>query len=880
MEPGGPLPFVRVVVLNWNAAWYTARCLTSLRATSYPDDRFEVVMVDNGSVDGSLERLRHDFASVRLVENGANLGFAEGCNRAMRDLDDVDLVALVNNDAVVEPDWLRPLVDAMATDDRIGAACPKILLESPFVDVAVSVAGLPTDRYPIIQRVRLDGIDVTRRCLTDGVSVHVDVARPLQLVLELRRDATLRVPVAPSGDSRSLEVTVVDPGAGVTLGAADSEASVQGSGPQVVELSVGSGGVRRVNSLGTDLTAAREGIEIGFGSADDPDDRTIRDVTGWSGGGVLLRAAMLGDVGVFDPAYFAYYEDTDLAWRARRRGWRTVCVPTSVLHHAHGGTAGPTARPFFFLNYRNWLSTVLRNGTASDLRAAFGNAVHLAWRPFRHNVFGRLRRLRCPDVELTLAWLRVFAGVFAAMPGVLASRRRAVGSMPVDDVRSRWMPESFPRPPAVRTGGPLLVYVDVTETLRSGWRAGIQRVTCELVRQLPTTCPEIELVPIVWNRLHGAFRRVTAGEYAALLSPTQRERPHGPAPAPPRWRRVAGRAGRLVGLQFVAESTRRHRELRAEPELHRRLLLDHLEAGAVFLDVDAAWNTLTCRRADLLPALSAQRVRIVQVLCDILPITDFEWFEQHSARRFIEHVEAHAANAELVLAISQDTADQYGRWASSERRRIPPVAVVTLGTELPVDVDDDVPELPEVLQDARYLLTVGTIEPRKNHRALLEAYDDLHLDHPELHLVVVGREGWKAADVVDRLRRQVSTDDHVHWFHEATDAELAALYRGAFAVVTPSLAEGFGLPVVEAMGHGCVVLSSHGGALPEAGGDLAEYFDPRRPEELSKLVRRHLEDPTHHAAQLERVASVEPKRWSTVAREVGVALVGLRVAAP
>jgi glycosyltransferase involved in cell wall biosynthesis len=427
---------------------------------------------------------------------------------------------------------------------------------------------------------------------------------------------------------------------------------------------------------------------------------------------------------------------------------------------------------------------------------------------------------------------------------------------------------------------PLVVYVDVTETLRSGWRAGIQRVTCEVVRHLPVACPEIELVPVAWNRVHDAFRRVSADEHAALLSPTERERPPELGRPLPRWRKAVGWAGRNVGLQPLAMATRHRRDLRAEPELHRQLLLDHLEPGAVFLDVDSAWNSLTQPRAELLPTLSADGLHIVEVLCDIMPITDFEWFEQHSARRFIDHVEAHASHADLVIAISVDTADQYGRWATSTRRRIPPVAVVTLGTELPVDVDDDVvPDLPEPLRSARYLLTVGTIEPRKNHTVLLDAYDDIRVDHPELHLVIVGRKGWKSDDMVDRLRSHADSDDHVHWFDAATDAELVALYRGAYAVVTPSLAEGFGLPVVEALGHGCVVLSSDGGALPEAGGDLAEYFDPRRPEQLSKLIRSHLEDSTHHAAQVARVASVVPKTWSSVAREIGTALLDLAAAA-
>src|SRR5690348_14601882 len=92
MDPSR-LPRVRVVVLNWNSAWFTLRCLRALARTDYPADRLEVVLVDNASMDGSLERVRAAFGDVRVVRNERNLGFAEGCNRAMRDLDGIDAVA-------------------------------------------------------------------------------------------------------------------------------------------------------------------------------------------------------------------------------------------------------------------------------------------------------------------------------------------------------------------------------------------------------------------------------------------------------------------------------------------------------------------------------------------------------------------------------------------------------------------------------------------------------------------------------------------------------------------------------------------------------------------------------------------------------------------
>jgi hypothetical protein len=269
-----------------------------------------------------------------------------------------------------------------------------------------------------------------------------------------------------------------------------------------------------------------------------------------------------------------------------------------------------------------------------------------------------------------------------------------------------------------------------------------------------------------------------------------------------------------------------------------------------------------------LPEFVTGGVTVVQVLYDVLPVIRPEWFEPTNGRLFIDFLEAHAQHADLIVAISEDTAQGYRQWIAATGQRAVPVEVVTLGTELPVSVSAPTADLPDGLDGARYLLTVGTLEPRKNHGVLLEAFDRVQADHPDVHLVVVGREGWRVEDVATRLRDRAASDPRVHWLQAATDAELEALYQGAFAVVAPSLSEGFGLPVAEALARGRVVLSSSGGALREAGGEAAEYFDPQSPDELESLLRLHLGDDGHHQARSAVSAAVEPRRWSQVAEEL------------
>ena len=125
-----------------------------------------------------------------------------------------------------------------------------------------------------------------------------------------------------------------------------------------------------------------------------------------------------------------------------------------------------------------------------------------------------------------------------------------------------------------------------------------------------------------------------------------------------------------------------------------------------------------------------------------------------------------------------------------------------------------------------YVLAVGTLEPRKNLARLLEAMRRL-----DVELRVVGARGWGGVDVPAQA-------DGVRWLGEVPDDELAALYRGAQCFVYPSLYEGFGLPVLEAMRSGTPVVTSTGTAMEEVAGDAAELVDPLDPESIANGIER------------------------------------------
>ena len=160
----------------------------------------------------------------------------------------------------------------------------------------------------------------------------------------------------------------------------------------------------------------------------------------------------------------------------------------------------------------------------------------------------------------------------------------------------------------------------------------------------------------------------------------------------------------------------------------------------------------------------------------------------------------------------------------------------------------------------RYVLFVSTIEPRKNLSVLLDAFERLDYDGS---LVVVGKVGWNSEDIVPRLRgKRIVHLDYL-------DApRLAAVYRDAEAFVMPSIYEGFGFPLLEAMQHGVPSIAARSSSLPEVGGDAALYFEPNDASELESQLRRILRDDALRATLAERGrARAAEFSWSRAAEQ-------------
>ncbi len=136
----------------------------------------------------------------------------------------------------------------------------------------------------------------------------------------------------------------------------------------------------------------------------------------------------------------------------------------------------------------------------------------------------------------------------------------------------------------------------------------------------------------------------------------------------------------------------------------------------------------------------------------------------------------------------------------------------------------------------RPYLTVGTIEPRKNHVLLVDAFERIWQRHSDARLLIVGRVGWLCESLVQRIRRHPQYQRSLFMFNDLSDSELEFCYQHAKAFLFPSHAEGFGLPVVEALQHGLPVLASDIPIHREVGQDFCTYFNRETPDELVRLI--------------------------------------------
>jgi glycosyltransferase involved in cell wall biosynthesis len=149
------------------------------------------------------------------------------------------------------------------------------------------------------------------------------------------------------------------------------------------------------------------------------------------------------------------------------------------------------------------------------------------------------------------------------------------------------------------------------------------------------------------------------------------------------------------------------------------------------------------------------------------------------------------------------------------------------------------------LENIPYLLCVGTVQPRKNYQMLIRAFEPIAQNQPH-HLVIAGGKGWLEEEMLAEVKRQNLTN-RVHFIGFVDDADLPALYSSATLFAMPSLYEGFGLPLLEAMACGVPIITANTSSLPEVVGDTAVQLPPTDAPAWTQAISMLLSDPPQRA---------------------------------
>jgi glycosyltransferase involved in cell wall biosynthesis len=228
---------------------------------------------------------------------------------------------------------------------------------------------------------------------------------------------------------------------------------------------------------------------------------------------------------------------------------------------------------------------------------------------------------------------------------------------------------------------------------------------------------------------------------------------------------------------------------------------------------------------------------------DLIPLDHPEWFTPQFVRMNRLLIKLLARKVKHVIAISQHTKARIQELLGIPENK---VTVIPNGVDpafANVSTQDTAGQLSKFkLSAGRYVLCVGSLEPRKNLSTLLEAWDHVKERLPaDLELVIAGGPGSKSV-FAEGPRTTVPL--RARFLGYVPDGELPALYSGAAAFVYPSLSEGFGLPPLEAMAAGTPVITSATGAIPEVTAGAALLIDPRSPSEIGSAIKRLIDSPS------------------------------------
>jgi len=261
--------------------------------------------------------------------------------------------------------------------------------------------------------------------------------------------------------------------------------------------------------------------------------------------------------------------------------------------------------------------------------------------------------------------------------------------------------------------------------------------------------------------------------------------------------------------------------------------------GDIFLGLDLAAHLLSLHKIQL-EQWKCSGAKIHIVVYDLLPVLHPHWFNSKTTRNFHRWLRTIAIFTDSAICISNSVKSELNEWLFQKyklARGVVPISTIPLGA----DIESSSPSR-GLLEDSAQLLTafaskptvmlVGTLEPRKGHGQVLDAFEKLWLQGGDINLVFVGKPGWKTEKLQKHLRAHPQNKHRLYWLDNASDEFLDLLYGACTGVIIASHEEGFGLPLIEASYRNKPVLARDIPVLREIGGNFVTFFSGASTESL------------------------------------------------
>ncbi|MBO4776557.1 MAG: glycosyltransferase family 4 protein, partial [Lachnospiraceae bacterium] len=236
--------------------------------------------------------------------------------------------------------------------------------------------------------------------------------------------------------------------------------------------------------------------------------------------------------------------------------------------------------------------------------------------------------------------------------------------------------------------------------------------------------------------------------------------------------------------------------------------------------------------------------------------------ENSDVMNFIDFIGASLLYADRIIVTTNTT--KKAILAQGERMKIdlPDIAIVGLGGDFnrkTTNEENVKAKIKDIAAAGDYFLMVGTIEPRKNHKLLLETYQK-HL-RGKINLVMAGYSGQGMEDFFEKIANDPDCDKGLWHVDNASDDDINYLYKHAFAFVFPSYIEGYGLPLIEAFIREVPVIASDNDINREVAGERALFFEQDNSEDLAKIINELLSDEEKYKTLRESVKGYKPRTW-------------------